>query len=56
MMETDEDHPTESMVSSLLERTLRLRQRQTGAAGEATDGGRVAKVINDALRAAGLMR
>jgi poly(hydroxyalkanoate) depolymerase family esterase len=42
-------------ASSTIERALRYARSRSNAAGTASDG-KIAKVINDALRAAGLMR
>lgn len=55
VVEKYDGEQTDNTVTSLLERTLR-RSRGQASAGGAADEGRVAKVINDALRAAGLMR
>ena len=43
------------LPSSTIERTLRYARSRSNVAGTASDG-KIAKVINDALRAAGLMR
>ncbi|WOS66880.1 hypothetical protein [Sinorhizobium fredii] len=44
-----------NLASSTIEKALRYARSRSNAAGTAS-GGKITKVINDALRAAGLMR
>ena len=53
--QTAHDESNARIVNSILERTLRRNQRPAYDGGKVNES-RVAKVINDALRAAGLMR
>ena len=50
---SNQDRP--GAAQTLIERTLRRATSRAGAAG-AADNGKISKVINDALRAAGLMK